>query len=291
MRRMNECFLIDSIINRRDISAVICCMRSGAYVNEFLLHNVVNDINMLCAIINHSKHVIEIRSGMIFTVLRQDYQGKRDVIKYLLERCRVSQGAGVSSILLDAVRHGDMDMVGFITNRWNVVLTTPLVVAAQECQYDILRFLYKKGTFATNTLDIALCNTIFTNVELLKKKEQLTKVVSFLFKNGATRTAPLLKMCAFKSLIHNDFTILTIMLSFYELKDIMNNLDSYTTDAPSIETWENCVANAFRLQRAAIKIVHGFRVRRRLNLVRCIFHNKAVYSPTLAYIIAKEGGL
>jgi hypothetical protein len=265
-------------------------MRAGVHMNEFLLYNAVNDIDMLSAIIQNCKHVIKIRSGIIFTVLRQNYKDKRDTIKYLLETCKVSNEASIGTLMLDAIHHGDMEMVRFICHNWDMALTTPLVVAAKECQYDILRFIFNRGSFEKNTLDVALCDTVYTKVELLSQKQQLIQIVSFLLKNGATASAPLLKLCAYQSKTQNDFTVLTTLLTFYNLHDIVRNVEDYALHGITPQMWLNCVADAFRLQKTAQKIVHVFRVRRRLHLARCIYRMN-VYSPQLVYIIAKTSNL
>lgn len=289
MIKIQERLCIDSIIHRRDIPSVIECMHAGAKMNEFLLYNAINDVDMLSAIIQNCKHVIKIKTGMIFAVLSHNYKHKRDTIKYLLETCRVSKEANIDTLLLDAIRHGDMEMVMFISQKWDVSLTTPLIVAAKECQYTILKYIFNKGSFQQNTLNIALCETVALNFEFLNKTQQLIQIVSFLLKNGATTSVPLLKFCAYKSVKQNDFRLLTTMLTFCNLHDIVCNIENYTFTVTS-ETWLNCVANAFRLRKAAQKVIHMFRVRRRLHLALCI-HRMNVYSPHLVYIIAKTGNL
>ena len=291
MRTTTQVLLQDSIVHRRDIPTIIACLKNGATMNEFILHNAHSDFDMLQAIISHCPDVIHIKNGLILTVLRVDYKNNRDKIRYILENCKVSMNAGLSSVMLDAVRGGDQDMVEYLCNNWEIALITPLVVAAKECQYDIMKFIFNKGTFNSNTLNIALCDTIFTNVECLGKTQQLKNVVSFLLKNGATTSAPLLKMCAYKSITLKDFTILTTLMCFHDLKDIMHNIEVYASHTTSIEQWTSCVVDAFNMSRASRKIVKGFRVRRRLNLARCLFRNKAIYSPALVYTVISHSGL
>lgn len=291
MRKMEQQLLVESIVNRRDIPTVIKCLQHGAEMNEYILLNAHNDSEMLHAIVSNCPHVITINDGMIFTMLRHNYKRNKNKIRYLLENCSISVNAGLSSIILDAIRYKDIEMVKFISKKWDAALATPFVVAAKECQYDIVKFLFEHGTFTKNTLDIALCDAIFTNVDMLNKKEELKRIVAFLMKNGATKSAPLLKLCAYKSMLQQDFTVLITLMSFYDLHNIMQNLEEYSSNTMSIELYLRLVADAFRLQKAAKKIVHGFRVRRRLNLVRCIFRNKEVYSPSLAFIIARQSGL
>lgn len=291
MRTMNECLCVNAIIHRKDIPTVIGCLRSGVVMNEFILHNAVSNHEMLYAIIQNSSNVISINHGMIFTLLRQDYKHNRDVIWYLLSKCIVSRNAGLSALVLDAIQFGDLNMVQFITGNWNISLPTPLVVAAKECQYDIMKFLLCKGTFQVNTLDVAMTDAINNNVVFLDRKERLKQIVSLLFKKGATKSDVILKLCAYKSLIQRDFSVLTHVLSFYNLKTIVENIDDYATNMLATDDWFGFVADAFRLQRAAIKIVHCFRIRRRLTLARCIYRKTDVYSPSLVFMIAKQVGL
>lgn len=289
MTNIQERLCMDAIIHRRDIPSIIECLRAGARMNEFLLYNAVNDYDMLSAIIQNCKRVIKIRTGMVFTVLRHNYKNKRNTIKYLLEKCRVSKEAGIATLILDAIRHGDMEMVKFIIDKWDISLITPLIVAAKECRYDILRFIFNKGSFQTNTLYHALYETVVTNVEFVRKTQQLIQIVSFLLKNGATASAPLLKLCAAKSTTQNDFKVLTTLLTFCNLHDIVRNVDEYAIHVTP-EIWLNCIADAFRQQRASHKIVHLFRVRRRLHLALCL-HNMNIYSPDIFYVIATTGKL
>jgi hypothetical protein len=205
--------------------------------------------------------------------------------------CKVSVSHGFAGLLLTTIRHGDLQMVQFMCNNWEVVLNNPLIVAARHCHYNIVKFILSKGMFNVNTLDIALSDGIFANIESIAKKEQLKKIVAILCKHGASKTTSLLKLCAFMSLNNQDFEVLITLLSFYDLKNVMMHLESYASGTTSCEKWLEYVADAFRLQKAAKKIVHGFRVHRRLNLARCIYSNKSIYSPALVFTIARYGGL
>ena len=292
IRKMEQDLFIHSLINKRDIPTVIGCLKNGAIVNENILYTVHTDFDMLYTIITNYPHTIDIDYGMIFTALCYNYRKNRPSIKYLLASCNVSLNANVSSIMQEAICNDDLDMVQFICSRWNIALTTPFIVAVKECKFEIMKFLFSKGKFNNSILDIALCQAIFSNVELLKKREHLKRVVAFLLNNGADRSAPLLKMCIYKSMTQRDFTVLITLMSFYNLADVMKNIESYALHAMPLDTLTLCVADAFRLQRAAKTIVHSFRVRRRLLLARCIYHsNNAVYSPSLVFIIAKYGDL
>lgn len=291
MRKMEDSLIINAIIHRRDVSTVINCLKSGVEVSEFLLYNARSDVEMLHAIVLNCSHVIEIKNGMIFTYLCMNYIGNRNIIWFLLNMCKVSVGHGFGGLLLTAIHNGDLDMVQFMCNNWEVVLNNPLVVAARHCQHNIVKFILSKGLVNVNTLDIALSDAIFANIESTAKTEQLKKVVALLCKHGASKTTSLLKLCAFMSLNNQDFEVLITLLSFYDLKDVIKHLESYASGTTSCEQWLEFVADAFRLQKAVKKIVHGFRVHRRLNLARCIYSNKSIYSPALVYTIARYGGL
>jgi hypothetical protein len=292
LRKMEQDLFIHSLIQKRDIPTVIGCLKNGAIVNENILYSVHTDFEMLYTIITNYPHTIDINYGMIFTALCYNYRRNRPSIKYLLANCNVSLNANVSSVMQEAICNDDMDMVQFICSHWDIALTTPFIVAVKECKFEIMKFLFSKGKFNSTVLDIALCQTIFSNVEWLNKLAHLKRVVAFLLKNGAEKSTALLKLCIYKSITQRDFTILITLLSFYNLADVMKNIDSYASRTMPLDTLTVCVADAFRLQRAAKTIVHSFRVRRRLLLAHCIYHsNNAVYSPSLVFTIAKHGGL
>jgi hypothetical protein len=291
MRTIADCLITEAIIHRRDIPTVINCLQNGVKANEYLLYNARSNIEMLCAILFNCSHVIEIKGGMIFTFLCTNFKDNRDTVWLLLENCKVRECHGLSCLLETAISHGDMELTGYICNNFDIILTIPLGVAAKECQYNILKFILSKGMFNVNILDIALSEAISLNVEVLEKREQLKKVVALLCNNGAKVTTPLLKMCALQSTKVNDFGVFTTLLSFFDLKYVIMHIEEFANATTHVNTWLECIADAFRLQKAAKKIVHGFRVRRRLNLTRCIFRNKSYYTPALVFAIAVHGGL
>ena len=291
MRKIEDCLIVDAIVHRRDIPTVINCLKSGVIASEYLLYNAREDFEMLRAIVFNCSHVIEIKGGMIFTFFCMNFENNRDKLWLLLKNCKVSVEHGLSTLVENAICHGDIEMVCYICNNWDIILTIPLVVAAKQCQYDILKFILSKEKFNANTLDIALCEGIFCNVEVLEKREQLKKVVALLCCNGANVTSLLLKFCAYKSMIVNDFLVFTTLLSFFDLKYVIMHIEEFASATTHVNTWLECTANAFRLQKAAKKIVHGFRVNRRLNLARCIYSNKSIYTPALVFAIAMHGGL
>jgi hypothetical protein len=290
MRKIEDCLIVDAIVHRRDIPTVINCLKSGVKASEYLLYNARLDFEMMCAIVFNSSHVIEIKSGMIFTFLCMNFKDNRDKLWFILMNCKVSVGCGLSTVVENAICHGDIEMTWYICNNWDIILTTPLVLAAKQCQYDILKFILSLGIFSKTTLDVALCDAIFYNVEVAKR-EQLKKVVALLCNNGATVTTSLLKMCAYNSIIVNDFLVITTLLSFFDLKFVIMHIEEFANAETTINMWLECIADAFRLQKAAKKIVHGFRVNRRLYLARGIYSNKSIYTPALTFAIAMHGGL
>jgi hypothetical protein len=294
LRKMEHDLFIHCLVNRRDIPMVIHCLKNGAVVDENILYTIHTDFDMLYTIITNYPNTIDISSGMIFTALCYNYRRNRPSIMYLLKNCRVPLGAGISMIMQEAVRDDDIDMVKFIDSKWDIALTTPFMLAAKECKFEIMKFLFSKGKFDKNTLDNALNQAISRNVQVLKKQENLKRVVAFLMKNGADKSSHLLKICIHDSMsmVQQDFTVLITLLSFYNLADVMMNIESYALHAMPIDILTLCVADAFKLQRATKKIVQSFKVRRRLILVRCIYQSyKALYSPALVFTIAKHGGL
>jgi hypothetical protein len=292
MRKMEQALLVQSIVHRGDTDTAIRCLESGAKMNEYILMNAIRDFDMLRSIIKNCPHTIKIRDGMVLTVLRQNYVSNRDKIWYVLENCEVSVGAGLSAIIVDAVQYGDMDMVKYICKKWDVeTLPAALIVAAKVCQYEIMRYLFTLKEFNTATLNVALCNAIYENVEISSRRKRLVKIVAFLLKNGATSSALFLKMCAQKSMTTNDSTVFKTVLSFYDLKSIVHHLEEYATDVAP-EFWMQCIVEVLNMQRAATKIANSFKARRRLNLARCIYHShRAIYSPALVFTIATHGGL
>ncbi len=291
MRKMEQSLLVNAIIHRRDIPTVVNCLKQGYEMNEYLLFNARDNRPLMQAIVSNCSHTIEIRSGMIFTALRPNYKDNRDIIGFLLKKCNVSVNAGIQPLLLDAIRNGDTKMVQFICDKWQVVLTSPLVVAARSCRYSITKFILNKGLFTTSTLDIALCDAVFANIDIVANTERLKKIVALLCNQGATKTLPMLKMCAFKSMNNNNFEVFEEFLSFFDLKHVMEHLDELISESTPADFWMDVVADAFRKQKAVKKIVYAFRVHRRLNLARCLFSNKLIYSPSLVFTIAKHGGL
>lgn len=292
MRKMEQALLVQSIVNRGDTDTAIRCLENGAKMNEYILMNAIRDFDMLRSIIENCPHTIKIRDGMVLTVLRQNYVGNRDKIWYILEKCEVSVGAGLSAIIVDAVQHGDIDMVKYICRKWVVTtLPTALIAAAKTCEYDIMKYIFTLKEFNVATLNVALCNAIYENVELVSRRKRLVKTVAFLLKNGATSSALLLKMCIRKSMISNDFTVFKTLLSFYDLKSIVHHLEEYATDVAP-EFWMQCIVEVLNMQRAAKKIAKSFKARRRLNLARCIYHShRGIYSPALVFTIATHGDL
>jgi hypothetical protein len=99
-----------------------------------------------------------------------------------------------------------------------------------------------------------LCEAISCNVEVLEKREQLKKVVALLCCNGANVTSPLLKLCAYKSMNVNDFLVFTTLLSFFDLKYVVMHIEEFANATTHVNTWLECIADAFRLQKAAKKI-------------------------------------
>jgi hypothetical protein len=291
IRKMEDSLLELTLVHRRDIPTVARCVKHGAIVNEFMLFQAHADIDMLRAIIENCTHVIKVKKCIILTVLTSHFEANKDKLWLILRHCKVSMGAGITNLLNNAVYYGDSEMVEFIVNNWDVSLISAVVTAAKACQYQILNFLLKKARYNRSTIEVALCDALSENVDRLDKTKQLCKIVALLMNNGAQPSLPLLKLCAFKSLKYRDFNVLITLLSFYDLKDVMNNIESYAGNTTSVEEWMTFVADAFRLQRAAKKIAHSFVVRRRLNLVRCIYRNKAVYSPSLVFVIAFHGKL
>ena len=292
MRKMEQDLFIQSLVNRRDIPMIIRCLKNGAVVNENILYTVHADFELLYTIITNYPHTINITAGMIFTALCYNYRRYRPSIKYLLEKCNVLLGAGISLIMQEAVHNSDIKMVQFILDKWDIALTIPFNIAAKECKFEIMKLLFDRGQFNKSVLDIALCQAIFANVQLLKKKESLKRTVAFLLKHGADKSSDVLKMCINMSLITTDFTVLITLLSFYDLAHVMMNIEDYASQGMPVYILTLCVADAFRLQRAAKTIVHAFRVRRRLVLARCIYQsNKLVYSPAFVFAIAKHGNL
>ncbi len=290
---MEQALLVESLVHRRDTDTAVRCLANGAKMNEYILMNAIRDFDMLYSVIKNCPHTIKIRDGMVLTVLRQDYLRNRAKLWYILDTCEVCVEAGVSAILIDAVKHGDMEMVQYICRKWVVrTIPTGLVEAAKACQYEVMRYLLNLKKCKKVTLDVALCNAIYSNVELVARKKRLVKIVAFLLKNGATGSMPLLKMCANKSMITNDFTVFKTLLSFYDLKGIVESFEDFATDGLPTTFWMQCIAEVHNMQRAAKKIAKSFKAMRRLNLARCIYKsNHAIYSPSLVYTIAKHGGL